>query len=95
VEADLTGRFETLPMPHDLEDQLLADGHEQLLRQILATISTRSALTCPLDEFRTRLKNGKTGYMGTLSLRVATDKDLAEKMPAPFLNLIASIRGGA
>jgi putative ATP-dependent endonuclease of OLD family len=95
VEADLAGHFETLTPPNDLEDQLLADGHEQLLRQILASISGQAALTCPLDEFRARLKNRKTGYMGTLSLRVAGDKDLAEKMPAPIMNLIKSLKGGA
>jgi putative ATP-dependent endonuclease of OLD family len=95
VEADLVGRFETMPAPNGLEDQLLADGHEQLLRQILASISGQGALTCHLDEFRARLKNRKTGYMGVLSLRVAADPALAQKMPAPFVNLINSLKGGA
>lgn len=95
VEADLVDRFVTLPAPNDLEDQLLADGHEQLLRTILASISGNSALTCDLAEFRSRLKNRKTGYMGTLSLRVANDRALAEAMPAPFVNLIRSLGGGA
>lgn len=95
VEADLTGHFETLTAPNDLEGQLLADGHEQLLRQILASIGGAGAMTCPLDELRARLKNRKTGYMGTLSLLVANDKNLAESMPAPFVNLINSLRGGA
>lgn len=94
VEADLTGRFEALPAPNVLEDQLLADGHEQLLRQILASISGQAALTCALDEFRARLKNRKTPYMGMLSSRVAGDKDLANRMPAPFVNLIKSLKGG-
>ena len=93
VEADLATRFETLPPPYDLEDCLLADGHEQLLREIIAGISGRSALTCPLDEFRSRLKNKKTGYMGVLASRIASDPNLAARMPAPFVALINTLRG--
>jgi hypothetical protein len=48
-----------------------------------------------LAELLGRLKNGKTGYMGVLSLRVAADAALAEQMPAPFVSLIKSIKGGA
>ncbi|MFZ5617649.1 MAG: ATP-dependent nuclease [Pseudomonadota bacterium] len=93
TESDLTDKFATLPKDHDLEDQLLADGHEQLLREIMGTVGGKSALTCPFDEFKARLKNKKTGYMGALSLRIAADKDLAAKMPAPFVNLIKSLGG--
>jgi putative ATP-dependent endonuclease of the OLD family len=95
VEEDLTGRFVTLPPPQDLEDCLLADGHEQMLREILAAISGRSALTCPLVEFRARLKNKKTGYMGVLAPRVASDPALAARMPAPFVDLISTLRVAA
>lgn len=93
VEADLTERFVTLPPPLDLEDCLLADGHEQMLREILAGICGRGALTCQLDEFRARLKNRKTGYMGVLAPRVANDPALAARMPAPFVGLINTLRG--
>lgn len=91
TEDDLTEKFATLPQDHDLEDQLLADGHEELLRKIMGAVGGKSALTCPFDEFKARLKNKKTGYMGALSLRIAADKDLAAKMPAPFVNLIKSL----
>ena len=94
-DDDLTGHFMTLTVPNDLEDQLISDGHEQLLREILASISGSSALNCPIDEFRARLKNRKTGYMGVLSIRVAEDEDLARRMPAPFVDLICSLRGDA
>lgn len=93
-EDELTNRFFTLPTPNDLEDQLIADGHLQLLREILAEISDPSALTCPEAEFRSRLKNRKTGYMGTLSLRVAADAALAARMPTAFVNLITGLRDG-
>lgn len=95
TENDLTDRFTTLSQDHDLEDQLLADGHEQLLREIMGTVGGQSALTCPFDEFKKRLKNKKTGYMGALSLRVAADKELAVKMPGPFVDLIKSLGGAA
>lgn len=94
AEDDLTGRFMTLPPPNDLEDQLIADGHEALLRQILADISGNSALTCPADEFRARLNNRKPEYMTVLSLRVAADPALAQRMPAPFVTLITNLRDG-
>ncbi|MER8567561.1 AAA family ATPase [Mesorhizobium sp. M0924] len=95
TEGELNGKFSTLPADRDLEDQLLADGHEGLLREIMGAVSGRSALTCEFEEFRSRLKNKKTGYMGKLSLRVAADRDLALRMPAPFVRLIQSMGGAA
>jgi len=92
---ELDGRFVSLPAPNSLEDQLITDGHTQLLREILATIGGDSALTCPEAEIRLRLKNKKTGYMGSLSLRIAADRDLAERMPQVFVNLVTSLRNGA
>ncbi len=94
-EDELDGCFVTLPPPNELEDQLIADGHLPLLREILAGISGNSALTCPEVELRARLKNRKTGYMGVLSLRVSGDPALAATMPAAFVNLITSLRDGA
>ena len=94
-ETELTDHLTTLPPPNNLEDQLIADGHEQMLRQILADIGDASALTCPAYEFSARLKNRKTGYMGVLSLRVAADPALAARMPAPFVTLVTSLRDGA
>jgi len=93
-EDDLAGRFVSLPPPNEIEDQLIADGHLQLLREILAGISGNTALTCPEAEIRARLKNKKTGYMGVLSLRVAADRGLAERMPQAFVNLITTLRNG-
>jgi len=93
-EDELTGRFITIPPPNQLEDQLIADGHEQMLRQILADLGGASALTCPPDEFRARLKNRKTDYMGVLSLRVAADPALAQRMPAAFVTLVTNLRDG-
>jgi putative ATP-dependent endonuclease of OLD family len=93
-DADLTGHFVTLPPPNDLEDQLLADGHEQLLRDILVEGGVGMARGCPVDGLRKLLKNRKTKYMSVLALRVASDPALAARMPAPFVNLISGLRDG-
>ena len=93
-ENDLANRMITLPPPNDLEDQLISDGHEPLLRDILAAISGKSALTCPQDEFVSRLKNKKTGYMSVLAPRVASDTALAAQMPAAFVSLLTRLRAG-
>jgi putative ATP-dependent endonuclease of OLD family len=93
-DADLSGRFLTLPPPNDLEDQLIADGHEPLLRLILFEAGMSSARTCPLQEFKSQLKNKKTTYMGRLAFRVVADLALAERMPAAFVNLVRGLRDG-
>jgi putative ATP-dependent endonuclease of OLD family len=93
-EDELAGRFVTLAHPNSLEDQLIADGHLQLLREILAEVIGPCALSCEEAEFRARLKNRKTSYMGALSLRVAEDPELAAKMPTEFVNLISNLRDG-
>jgi putative ATP-dependent endonuclease of OLD family len=91
---DLNRRFSTLPPPNKIEDQLIADGHAQLLREVLASVGSDTAMTCPEAELLSRLKNDKTGYMGSLSLRVAGDSALAQRMPALYVNLITSLRDG-
>lgn len=93
-DADLDGRVVTLTPPNGLEEQLISDGHEKLLRDILAGISGNSALTCSTDEFLKRLKNRKTGYMGTLAPRIAADPKLAASMPEPFVTLVTKLREG-
>jgi putative ATP-dependent endonuclease of OLD family len=93
-EDELAGRFLSLPQPNTLEDQLIADGNLQLLREVLAEIGGDTALTCPEAEIRSRLRNKKPAYMGVLSLRVASDLDLARRMPEVFVNLITSLRDG-
>ena len=92
TQDDLDEHVSLLPAPNDLEDQLLADGHEKLLREILANVSGQSVKTCPLDEFKKRLKNKKTAYMTELAPMVAADATLASKMPEPFVKLIEQMR---
>jgi putative ATP-dependent endonuclease of the OLD family len=95
-ETDLrtSGQFVTLPPPNNLEDQLLADGHEALLREVLEEAGYGHAHNCPEAELRGLLKNKKTDYMGKLAPRVASDPTLAARMPTPFLDLLTRLRGG-
>ena len=94
AEGDLGDRFATLKPGMALEDQLLDDGHEQLLREVLVDLGETAALRCSANDFRARLKNRKIGYMGKLSVRIANDAPLARRMPAPFVDLIVTLRNG-
>jgi putative ATP-dependent endonuclease of the OLD family len=94
TDADIVGRFITLPAPNTLEDQLLSDGHEALLREMMAQTGSPGVLSCPPDEFRARLKNAKTGYMSALAPRIAADPALAARMPAAFVALVQGLRAG-
>ena len=88
-------RFVTGATLNSTEEQPISDGHEQLLREILSEIGIDAALDCPFDEFVRRLKNAKSGYTGTLAMRVAEDQALAERMPAPFVQLIKKLKDGS
>ena len=94
TEDDVNDHISSLPTPNDLEEQLIADGHENLLRGILADTQDESAKTCSLDEFKKRLKNKKTAYMTELAPMVASDTALAMKMPEPFVNAIEHLKNG-
>lgn len=94
-DDDLIGKFQTLTKPNDLENQLIADGHEKLLRDILVSIGIKKAEKCSKDELLAILGNRKTDYMGTLAPRVASDPVLAEEMPKEFVTLIKTLRDNA
>jgi putative ATP-dependent endonuclease of OLD family len=90
-DGDIAAHVTALPTPRNLEDQLLADGHEALLRSIL-TEFVRSADTCPLDELRQHLGKRKIPYMTRLASRLVGDAALARTMPAPFVTLVDGLR---
>jgi putative ATP-dependent endonuclease of OLD family len=92
-EPDLAPHFTTLPSPCTLEEQLIQDGHEPILREIMHEIAGGDARTCPPDQFLTRLKKRKTEYMSKLAPRIVASPDLARRMPAPFVNLINRLKG--
>ena len=95
TEDDINRHVSSLPAPNDLEDQLIADGHENLLREILTNIQGERAKTCTLHEFKKRLKNTKTAYMTELAPMVAGNAVLALKMPEPFVKSIEELKNRA
>jgi putative ATP-dependent endonuclease of OLD family len=94
-DADLAAHVTTLPSPNVLEDQLLADGHQPLLRTILTEFIGESAQSCTVDELKRHLTRRKTPYMTRLASRLAADPNLARQMPTPFLNVIVGLRSGS
>lgn len=94
-DADLAARVATLSQPNTLEDQLLLDGHEALLRTILEEVIGPTAQTCTADDLKRHLKRRKTPYMTKLAAAVAADPALARRMPAPFIDLIEGLRNGS
>lgn len=92
---DLAAHFETLPQPNDLEDQLLVDGQEALLRQIMVEVGISAMATCPVEEFKRCLKNNKTAYMVRLARILIADQTLAAKMPTVFVEFIKKLKASA
>ena len=93
-DEDLVNLFCTLPKPNNLEDQLIEDGHEPLLRKIMSDIGFSSAGNLPIDDFKKLLRNNKTGYMARLAPMIVADSDLASKMPKAFIDIIDKLKSG-
>lgn len=93
LEADLIGKFITLPPPSSLEDALLAKGHEQRLRELLAEATSQQALTCSYEDFVGRLKKNKIACISRLALQVEVDAALAEQMPDEFVTAVKELKG--
>jgi putative ATP-dependent endonuclease of OLD family len=91
-EDDLRGRVDSLTPPNTLEDQLIADGHELLLRELLVEGGWPSAGECTRDQLRTKLGSHNTAYMHLLALRLVNEPALAERMPAIFVNTVQTLR---
>ena len=74
-----------VPLPDgDIECQLIADGHEQILCEILGCSSPAN--------LRERMKESKVQYASALSRRVAKDRNLARRMPKPIVDLVSRLR---
>jgi putative ATP-dependent endonuclease of OLD family len=76
-----------------LEQQLLADGLEMDLRQILLTIGHADAPTMDRPALERCLDKNKTRYAAELAKRIAADPALAQRMPQAFRDAITSLRG--
>ena len=86
---DLDGHFEMLPQENNLEGQLIADGHKDLLQEILKQEGIKLSGNIKCD-----LSNNKTVYMNVLASKVEIDLALAQTMPSAFVDLITDLRDG-
>jgi len=85
-------RCRTLPAG-TLEQQLLADGLETELRQVLLSLGHGDAFTLDRPALERCLDHNKTRYAAELGKRVASDPVLAQRMPEQFRNAIMNLRG--
>jgi putative ATP-dependent endonuclease of OLD family len=85
-------RCSTLPSG-TLEQQLLADGLEPDLREVLQSIGETDALTINRAALERCLDGNKTRYAAALAARIAADVTLARRMPQAFRDAIRALRG--
>jgi putative ATP-dependent endonuclease of OLD family len=90
--AFVAARCATLPSG-TLEQQLLADGLEPDLRDVLRSIGIADALTMDQAALRRCLDKNKTRYAAELAARIAADAALAQRMPQAFRDAIMNLRG--
>jgi putative ATP-dependent endonuclease of OLD family len=93
AEAEIREHLQTLTPPNNLETQLIADGHEGRLRELLAEATSQSALTCPTADFLARLGRAKVDCISRLALQVERDPELARRMPRAFVDLLLGWKG--
>ena len=77
----------------DLEAQLVADGLEAELREVLATLSIPNAGQLRGDELVASLRANKTAYAAELAARIRRDPDMAQRTPTAFRKTIEQLRG--
>ena len=88
----VTDRCGTLP-DGNLEEQLLSDGFEAELRSIFTEFGHADAAQISRDELRARMDKATMAYAAALAGRIASDANLAQRMPAAFRNAIMRLRG--
>lgn len=77
----------------NLEQQLLADGLEPELRSVCGAVGHADAQLIDRPTLERRLADSKTKYAAELAVRIAADAALAQRMPQPFRDAIAVLRG--
>ncbi len=89
---ELQERCQTHPAG-DLEAQLVADGLEPELRDVLVSAGIADAAQLTGDCLAARLRNNKTAYATKLAARVRQDADMARRTPKAFRTAIEQLRG--
>ncbi|MDE0453910.1 MAG: AAA family ATPase [Gammaproteobacteria bacterium] len=77
----------------DLEQQLVADGLGQELRETLQVIGVENAESLNNEDLVRKLRKRKTDYAAVLAARVRSDSELAARMPTAFRDAIDRLRG--
>ena len=91
-DDELQERCRTHPVG-DLEAQLVADGLEAELRDVLATIGISNADRLRGDGLVASLRDNKTAYAAELAARIRLDPGTAQRMPTAFRRTIEQMRG--
>ena len=91
-DEELEERCQTHPAG-DLEAQLVADGLEPELRDVLVTSGISDASQLAGDSLAARLRKNKTAYAAELAARVRRDADMARRAPEAFRTAIEQLRG--
>ena len=92
TEEELQKRCRTHPAG-DLEAQLVADGLEADLRDILVACGIPDVVQLSDDRLATRLRKHKTAYAVELAARVRQDAEMARRAPEAFRTAIEQLRG--
>jgi putative ATP-dependent endonuclease of OLD family len=90
--AEMNRRCSTLPAGR-LEEQLIADGIQVELREILLALGHQDAPALDDAGLVARLTETKTAYAAALSSRCASDAVLATRTLETFRNAITACRG--
>jgi putative ATP-dependent endonuclease of the OLD family len=77
----------------ELEEQLIADGLESELKRALQQIGVANAATADPTALLTMLRGHKTAYSAELASMMRGNAALAQRMPQPFRDAIAALRG--
>lgn len=81
-------------LPQDnLEKQLLADGFEPELRNILFALGHADSMGLSVRDLEIRLKKEKTAYAAELARRLLVDENLSLNFPEAFRNAVTKLRG--
>ena len=91
-QVEIAERCQRLPAGK-LEQQLVADGLQAELRQILIQLGHADADALNDADLADRLESTKTAYASLLSRRCATDAALAQRLLAPIRQAVATFRG--
>ena len=77
----------------DLESQLVADGLETQLREILTELEITGVSTLTKEDLIINLRKNKTAYAAALAARLRADPILVPYMPKAFLEAITKLWG--